>query len=270
WERTRAFSSFPRAGSAPAPDLRTPLHSAPFLLLSSAIPRRKRAASTFLCKERAPGHVHPETDPQSLCDDPRRGSHPRPRPAPARADADTERPEVAGCGLCGRARPGGPGGGQDRVAGRGRSHSGSGSRGRTASRQGSTRHSQGGAYELRDFRGRRHEDRAASRDSRRQHFRDVPVSGCPVAEQTVPDSCRLRYKLDTLPEVTLTKVEPVWLENLAPGRHAYVVGLTREQKVVPGAFALYQGFFEVESGTNPAAPASAPPAKATGQYTSRH
>jgi hypothetical protein len=94
---------------------------------------------------------------------------------------------------------------------------------------------------------------------------DVLVSGCPVAEPAVPDSCRLRYKLDTQPEVTLTKVEPVWLENLAPGRHAYVVGLTREQKVVPGAFALYQGSFEVENPANPAAPASAPPAKATGQ-----
>ena len=87
---------------------------------------------------------------------------------------------------------------------------------------------------------------------------DVLVTGCPVAEQTVPDSCRLRYKLDTQPEVTLTKAEPVWLENLAPGRHAYVVGLTREQKVVPGAFALYQGSFEVESAANPAAPGSAP------------
>lgn len=94
---------------------------------------------------------------------------------------------------------------------------------------------------------------------------DVLVSGCPVAEQTVPDSCRLRYKLDTQPEVTLTKLEPVWLENLAPGRHAYVVGLTREQKVVPGAFALYQGSFEVEGSANPAAPGAAPPAKATGQ-----
>ena len=94
---------------------------------------------------------------------------------------------------------------------------------------------------------------------------DVLVTGCPVAEQSVPDSCRLRYKLDTQPEVTLTKVEPVWLENLTPGRHAYVVGLTRDQKVVPGAFALYQGSFEVESGANPAAPGSAPPAKATGQ-----
>lgn len=94
---------------------------------------------------------------------------------------------------------------------------------------------------------------------------DVLVSGCPVAEMSVPDSCRLRYKLDTQPEITLTKVEPVWLEGLTPGRHAYVVGLTRDQKVVPGALALYQGSFEVESLVNPAAPASAPPAKATGQ-----
>jgi hypothetical protein len=94
---------------------------------------------------------------------------------------------------------------------------------------------------------------------------DVLVSGCPVAESSVPDSCRLRYKVDTRPEVTLTKVGPVWLEGLTLGRHAYVVGLTRDQKVVPGAFALYQGSFEVESLVNPAAPASAPPAKATGQ-----
>jgi hypothetical protein len=94
---------------------------------------------------------------------------------------------------------------------------------------------------------------------------DVLVSGCPVAEQSVADSCRLRYKVDTQPEVTLTKVEPVWLEGVTPGRHAYVVGLTRDQKVAPGAFALYQGSFEVESLVNPAAPASAPPAKATGQ-----
>ena len=94
---------------------------------------------------------------------------------------------------------------------------------------------------------------------------DVLVTGCPVAEQSVPESCRLRYKFDTQPEVTLAKLEPVWLENLTPGRHVYVVGLMREQKVVPGAFALYQGSFEVESAANPAAPGSAPPAKATGQ-----
>ena len=94
---------------------------------------------------------------------------------------------------------------------------------------------------------------------------DVLVSGCPVAEQSVADSCRLRYKVDTQPEVTLTKVEPIWLEGLAPGRHAYVIGLTRDQKVVSGPFALFQGSFEVESLVNPAAPGSAPPAKATGQ-----
>jgi hypothetical protein len=94
---------------------------------------------------------------------------------------------------------------------------------------------------------------------------DVLVTGCPVAEQTVPDSCRLRYKVDTQPEVTLTKAEPVWLEKLGSGRHAYVVGLTRDQKVVPGSFALYQGTFEIENAANPAAPGSAPPAKATGQ-----
>ena len=92
---------------------------------------------------------------------------------------------------------------------------------------------------------------------------DVLVSGCPVAEQSVADSCRLRYKVDTQPEVTLTKVEPIWLEGLAPGRHAYVIGLTRDQKVVSGPFALFQGSFEVESLVNPAAPGSAPPAKAT-------
>ena len=94
---------------------------------------------------------------------------------------------------------------------------------------------------------------------------DVLVTGCPVAEQSVPESCRLRYKFDTQPEVTLAKIEPVWLENLTPGRHVYVVGLTRGQKIVPGAFALYQGSFEVESAANLAAPGSAPPAKATGQ-----
>jgi hypothetical protein len=87
---------------------------------------------------------------------------------------------------------------------------------------------------------------------------DFLVAGCAVAENTVPDSCRVRYKIDTQPEVTLTKADPVWLEQLAPGRHVYVVGLTREGKIVPGAFALYQGAFEVESGAAP------PPAPAAG------
>ena len=95
---------------------------------------------------------------------------------------------------------------------------------------------------------------------------DFNVAGCPVAEKgSVPDSCRVRYKVDTQPEVTLSKKEAVWLENVTPGKHAWVVGLTREDKIVPGPYTLAQGSFEVESLVNPAAPAAAPPAKATGQ-----
>ena len=103
---------------------------------------------------------------------------------------------------------------------------------------------------------------------------DFLVTGCPVAENTVAESCRVRYKIDTLPEVTLTKADPVWLENLAAGRHVWVAGLTREHSVVPGAFALYQGCFEVEKGVagsliappTPGAPvpAAAPPATVPG------
>src|SRR5262249_202990 len=103
---------------------------------------------------------------------------------------------------------------------------------------------------------------------------DFYVSGGPVAEQSVADSCGRRYKLDALPEVTLTKAEPVWLENLTAGRHVYVVGLTREGKVASGSFALFQGSFEVENGAPatlalppaPGAPATgaAPPAAKSG------
>jgi hypothetical protein len=75
----------------------------------------------------------------------------------------------------------------------------------------------------------------------------------------------VRYKLDTEKEVTLSKEEAVWLENVPPGKHAWVVGLTRDDKIVPGPYTLAQGSFEVESPVNPAAPAAAPPAKATGQ-----
>ena len=95
---------------------------------------------------------------------------------------------------------------------------------------------------------------------------DFNVTGCPVAEKSAsPDGCRVRYKIDTEKEVTLSKEEAVWLENVTPGKHAWVVGLTRDEKIVPGPYTLVQGSFEVESLVNPAAPASAPPAKATGQ-----
>ncbi len=95
---------------------------------------------------------------------------------------------------------------------------------------------------------------------------DFLVTGCPIAEKTAsPESCRVRYKIDTEKEVTLAKEQSVWLEGVAPGKHAWVVGITKDDKVVPGTFTLAQGSFELEASGNPAAPAAAPQGKATGQ-----
>jgi len=95
---------------------------------------------------------------------------------------------------------------------------------------------------------------------------DFLVTGCPIAEKGGdPASCRVRYKVDTDKEVTLSKEESVWLENVTPGKHAYVVGITKDEKIVPGPFTLVQGSFDLESAANPAAPAAAPQGKATGQ-----
>ena len=94
---------------------------------------------------------------------------------------------------------------------------------------------------------------------------DFLVTGCVVAEQSAPDSCRVRYRIDELPEVTLTKEGPVWLTDLPPGKHAYVIALTREGKIIEGPFNLHRGSFEIvdEAGaTPPAAPASPPKAGA--------
>lgn len=95
---------------------------------------------------------------------------------------------------------------------------------------------------------------------------DFLVTGCPIAEKGTSDNtCRVRYKVDTEKEVTLAKEEAVWLENVAPGKHAYVVGITKDDKIVPGAFTLVQGSFDLEAPGNPSAPAAAPQGKATGQ-----
>lgn len=95
---------------------------------------------------------------------------------------------------------------------------------------------------------------------------DFNVTGCPVKEKgAAPDSCRVRYKIDTEKEVTLEKEEAVWLENVTPGKHAWVVGLTRDDKIVPGPYTLAQGSFELEAAGNPSAPAAAAQGKATGQ-----
>ena len=95
---------------------------------------------------------------------------------------------------------------------------------------------------------------------------DFVVAGCPITEKGAElASCRVRYKVDTEKEVTLSKPEAVWLENVAPGKHAYVVGITKDDKIVPGAFTLVQGSFDLEAPGNPAAPPAAPVGKAAGQ-----
>ncbi|HQR66410.1 MAG TPA: hypothetical protein PLB02_03355 [Thermoanaerobaculia bacterium] len=87
---------------------------------------------------------------------------------------------------------------------------------------------------------------------------DFFVTGCVVAGKDVPDSCRVRYRVDELPEVILEKPDPVWLADLPVGRHAYVMGLTHEGKIVDGPFNLHQGTFEVVDTATPAPPAPAP------------
>ena len=85
---------------------------------------------------------------------------------------------------------------------------------------------------------------------------DFWVTGCRVTEEPGPDTCRVRYKLDDKPETKLTKWAPLWWEGLSVGKHAYVVGLTREDKVIPGSFNLANGSFEIlDEGAVPAAPA---------------
>jgi hypothetical protein len=90
---------------------------------------------------------------------------------------------------------------------------------------------------------------------------DFWVAGCRVSEEAAPDTCRVRYKLDDKPEVKLTKWEPHWWEGLTVGKHAYVAGLTRDDKLIPGNFALASGTFEIVDETaapaDPGAPSTA-------------
>jgi hypothetical protein len=95
---------------------------------------------------------------------------------------------------------------------------------------------------------------------------DFLVTGCPIAEKgAVENSCRVRYKVDTEKEVTLAKEDAVWLEGVAPGKHAWVVGITKDDKLVPGPLTLVQGSFELEAAGNASAPPAAPVGKAAGQ-----
>jgi hypothetical protein len=83
---------------------------------------------------------------------------------------------------------------------------------------------------------------------------DFLVSGCALTDKTVPDACRVRYRIGDFPEVSVDKPDPVWLKDLPVGKHAFIVGLTRDGKLVDGPFSLFRGVFEVvEPGTAPAA-----------------
>ena len=71
------------------------------------------------------------------------------------------------------------------------------------------------------------------------------VRGCRVSEEKAPDTCRVRYRIDDRPEVILSSPEGAPLDGLSVGRHGFSVGLTRDGKLIPGAFALVQLAFEV-------------------------
>jgi hypothetical protein len=91
---------------------------------------------------------------------------------------------------------------------------------------------------------------------------DFLVGGCVVSGKEVPDSCRVRYRVDEMSEVILSSPEPVWLTDLPAGRHAFIVGLTREGKLIQGPYVIHQGVFEVVGSAE--APASPPKAGALG------
>ena len=74
---------------------------------------------------------------------------------------------------------------------------------------------------------------------------DFLVRGCRVSVDRGADTCRVRYRIDDHPEVILTKTESVPLVGLSPGRHGLSVGLTRDGKLIPGAFTLVQTSFEL-------------------------
>ncbi len=87
---------------------------------------------------------------------------------------------------------------------------------------------------------------------------DFLVRGCTVGDKTMPDSCRVRYRIGDFPEVSLEKPEPVWLKNMPVGKHAFVVGLTRGGKLIDGPFNLFRGVFEVVASAPAPAKAGSP------------
>lgn len=80
------------------------------------------------------------------------------------------------------------------------------------------------------------------------------VTGCTLSDVPGPGNCRLRYRVDSHPEVILVRPDPVRIEGLGPGRHGFAAGITRDNKLVPGAFTLVQGVIDVEDSSSPSTP----------------
>jgi hypothetical protein len=90
---------------------------------------------------------------------------------------------------------------------------------------------------------------------------DFYVTGCRVGPATDPEACQVVYRLNQEPQKVLTVWEPVFLENLASGKHSFVAALYKGEKRIEAPFALAQGFFEIAAdvpAAAPAAPAAAP------------
>ena len=86
---------------------------------------------------------------------------------------------------------------------------------------------------------------------------DYFVTGCKVGPATDAEACQVIYRVDQEPQKVLTAWEPVFLENVAAGKHSLVVALYRGEKRIDAPFSLAQGAFEVADEAAPPAPAPA-------------
>lgn len=71
------------------------------------------------------------------------------------------------------------------------------------------------------------------------------VRGCRISDGSEADACRVRYRIDDRHEEILAKPGGAPIEGLSVGKHVFVAGLTRDGKLIPGAYTLVQGSFDV-------------------------
>ena len=90
---------------------------------------------------------------------------------------------------------------------------------------------------------------------------DFWVTGCKIGPQTDPEAYQILYQMDNKDQPRiLTAWEPVWLENVPPGKHTFVVALFKGE-LLKTPFAVSYGAVEITDGEAPAAaPAGAPAA----------